>query len=66
MCTSVEEIVAMAEVMVIASGAEAFCQVPGLVRADQILIDLAGLTTGYSGAHNELSRKSADRSISYG
>jgi hypothetical protein len=60
MCTSVEEIVAMAEVMVIASGAEAFCQVPGLVRADQILIDLARLT-GYSGARNELSRKSADR-----
>jgi hypothetical protein len=50
MCTSVEEIVAMAEIMVIASGAETLCQVPGLLRADQILIDLAGLTTGYSGA----------------
>jgi len=28
--------------------------VPGLLRADQILIDFAGLTMGYSEGDNEL------------
>jgi len=54
MCTSVEEIVAMAEVMSSPAVAEALCQVPGLLRADQILIDFAGLTMGYSEGDNEL------------
>ena len=42
MCTSVGEIVGMAEIMAIASGAEVLCQVPEGLRADQIRIDLAG------------------------
>ena len=56
MCSSVEEVVAMAEVVVIANGTAAFCRVPGLLRPDQILIDLVGLTTGYSAARDELSQ----------
>ena len=46
MCSSVEEVVAMAEVVVIANGTPGFRRVPELLRADQILIDLIGLTTG--------------------
>ncbi len=53
MCSSVEEVVAMAEVVVIANGTAAFRQVPALLRADQILIDLVGLTTGYDGTRDE-------------
>jgi len=52
--------VALVEVMIIASAVEAFCQVLRLLGVDQILIDLARLTTDYSGAHYELSLKSAD------
>jgi GDP-mannose 6-dehydrogenase len=59
MCSSVEEVVAMAEVVVIANGTAAFARVPKLLRADQILIDLIGLTTGYHGVRDE--PKSADR-----
>src|SRR5207302_11128603 len=46
MCSSVEEVVAMAGVVVIANGTPGFRRVPELLRADQILIDLIGLTTG--------------------
>ncbi len=49
----------MAEVVVIANGTAAFRRVPELLRADQILIDLIGLTTGYHGTRDE--PKSADR-----
>ena len=59
MCSSVEEVVATAEVVVIANGTAAFRRVPELLRADQILIDLIGLTTGYHGTRDE--PKSADR-----
>jgi len=51
----------MAEVVVIANGAAASWQVPALLRVDQILIDLVGPTTSYSGAHDELGRNSVDR-----
>ena len=56
LCSSVEEVVATVEVVVIANGTAAFCRVPGLLRADQILIDLVGITTGYSAARDELSQ----------
>ena len=59
MCSSVEEVVAMAEVVVIANGTPGFRRVPELLRADQILIDLIGLTTGYHGTRDE--PKSANR-----
>ena len=54
MCSSIEEVVAMAEVVVIANGTASFCRVPELLSADQILIDLVGLTTGYHAARDEL------------
>ena len=56
MCSSVEEVVAMAEVVVIANGTAAFRRVPGLLRADQILIDLVGLTAGSNATPDELSQ----------
>ncbi len=45
MASTIDEVVARAEVIVIANGAPAFRGVPGLMRQDQILIDLVGLTT---------------------
>jgi len=50
MCKSLEEVVATAEVVVIANGTPAFRRVHELLQTDQILIDLVGLTTGYSAA----------------
>ena len=46
MCSSVEEILATAEVVVIANATKAFSRVPELLSADQTLIDLVGLTAG--------------------
>jgi len=43
MCASIEEILTIAEVVVIANGTPAFGRVPALLRSDQILIDLVGL-----------------------
>jgi hypothetical protein len=40
-----EEAILSAEVVVIANGTPAFRRVPGLLRPDQILIDLVALTT---------------------
>jgi GDP-mannose 6-dehydrogenase len=45
MCSSMEEAILSAEVVVIANGTPAFRRVPGLLRPDQILIDLVALTT---------------------
>lgn len=56
MCSSIEEVVALAEVVVIANGTPAFRRVPGLLRGDQILIDLIALTTGDSAARQEPSQ----------
>jgi GDP-mannose 6-dehydrogenase len=56
MRSSIEEVVAMAEVVVIANGTAAFSRVPGLLRADQILIDLVGAHQGLSAGRAELSR----------
>jgi hypothetical protein len=47
MCSSLEELVTSAEVVVIANHTPAFCRVLGLLCADQVLIDLVGLTPGY-------------------
>ena len=56
MCSTIEEVVATSEVVVIANGTAAFCRVPGLLRADQILIDLVGLTTRSTAGREEVSR----------
>jgi len=45
MYSTMEEVVERVEVVVIANGTPAFARVPGLLREDQILIDLVGLTT---------------------
>jgi GDP-mannose 6-dehydrogenase len=44
MGSSLAEVVARAEVVVVANGSAAFRQVPRLMREDQVLIDLVGIT----------------------
>ena len=43
MRASVEEVLEQAEVIVVANGSLAFRQVPGLLREDQVLVDLVGV-----------------------
>lgn len=43
MCTSLEDVVKQAEVIVIANGSAQFRKVPALLNKDQILIDLVGV-----------------------
>jgi GDP-mannose 6-dehydrogenase len=43
---SLEEVVEQSEVVVIGNGSATFREVPGLLREDQILIDLGGITAG--------------------
>jgi GDP-mannose 6-dehydrogenase len=54
MRSSIEEVVTPAEVVVIANGTPAFRRVPGLLRGDQILIDLVALTSGDSVGRDEV------------
>jgi GDP-mannose 6-dehydrogenase len=56
MRASIEEVVTPAEVVVIANGTPAFRRVPGLLRGDQVLIDLVALTTGDSVARHEIDQ----------
>lgn len=46
MCSSVEEVVAQAEVVVIANNSAVFRQALPLIREDQVLIDLVGIAGG--------------------
>jgi GDP-mannose 6-dehydrogenase len=43
MCRSIDEVIARAEVLVIANSSPAFREVPRLMRDDQVLIDLVGV-----------------------
>jgi len=46
MRASVNEVLARAEVVVVANASAAFCRIPQLMREDQVLIDLAGSARG--------------------
>jgi GDP-mannose 6-dehydrogenase len=53
LCTSIEQLVAEAEVVVIANGSKSFQKVPELMKENQILIDLTGVAkTGAAGNEN--------------
>jgi GDP-mannose 6-dehydrogenase len=56
MCSSIEEVLSQAEVIVVTNGSRSFHQVPYLMREDQVLIDLVGIArdngdirSGYEG-----------------
>lgn len=46
MCPTIEELVEQSEVLVVANGSAEFRQVPGMLKEDQILIDLIGIAKG--------------------
>lgn len=43
MCLTIEEVIKQSEVIVLANGSAAFCQVPSLMGEDQVLVDLVGI-----------------------
>jgi GDP-mannose 6-dehydrogenase len=64
MGASLDEVVATAEVVVIANGTLGFHRVQELLRADHILIDLVGLTAGCSAPRNDPSQNARTAALS--
>src|SRR5947207_15898173 len=52
MRASIEEVVKQADVIVVANGSQAFCQVPQLIQEHQTLIDLVGIARGQGASGN--------------
>ena len=46
MCSSINEVIAKAETVVVANSSAAFRQIPRLISEDQVLIDLVGIARG--------------------